>query len=90
MQKLNSELEKMLQVALHWTKGVSPYDQNLFKTFTEAFDTIKESDVCDLDKVIVDKRAKLNCLSIDPKAPQVIQSSKHDYILYCIIFLLNS
>jgi hypothetical protein len=69
---LELELKKTLEVALHWTKGVSPYDKNLFKPYNDAFDTIEESDVCDLDNVIIEKRAKLNCLCVDPKAPQVI------------------
>lgn len=69
----------MLEVALYWTKGVSPYDRNLFKPYKEAFDSIEEIDIGDLDKVIVEKRAKLNCLSINPKAPQVILCKQQLY-----------
>lgn len=37
----------------------------------DKFDAIEESDIEDLDVLIVEKKAKLNCLNIDPNAPQV-------------------
>lgn len=61
----------MLDVAVHWTNGLSPYDRTLFQTMIEKFDSIEQNDVDDLDVLIVEKKAKLNCLNIDPNAPQV-------------------
>jgi len=61
----------MLDVAIHWTNGVSPYDKTLFQPLLVKFDTIEQCDVDDLDELIVEKKAKLNCLNIDPNAPQV-------------------
>jgi len=61
----------MLDVAAHWTNGVSPYDRTLFQPLMEKFESIEQSDVDDLDVLIVEKKAKLNCLNIDPNAPQV-------------------
>jgi len=37
----------------------------------DKFDEIEESEIEDLDVLIVEKKAKLNCLNIDPNAPQV-------------------
>lgn len=61
----------MLDVASHWTNGVSPYDKTLFQPMIEKFKNIEQDDVDDLDVLIVEKKAKLNCLNIDPNAPQV-------------------
>lgn len=61
----------MLDVAIHWTNGVSPYDKTLFQPMIEKFKNIEQDDVDDLDVLIVEKKAKLNCLNIDPNAPQV-------------------
>jgi len=62
----------MLDVAIHWTNGVSPYDKTLFQPLIEKFESIEQNDIYDLDELIVEKKAKLNCLNIDPNAPQVI------------------
>jgi len=61
----------MLDVAVHWTNGVCPYDKIVFKPILEKFNSIEQNDVDDLDVLIVEKKAKLNCLNIDPNAPQV-------------------
>lgn len=61
----------MRNVAVHWTQGVSPYDKNLFQPFKEKFDSIEQDNIEDLDLLIVEKKAKLNCLNIDPQAPMV-------------------
>jgi len=61
----------MLDVAVHWTNGLSPYDKTLFQPMIEKFENIEQNDVDDLDVLIVEKKAKLNCLNIDPNAPQV-------------------
>jgi len=61
----------MLDIARHWTNGVSPYDKTLFQPMIEKFENIEQNDVDDLDVLIVEKKAKLNCLNIDPNAPQV-------------------
>lgn len=71
IQKLDSEFKKILEVALYWTKGVSPYDKNLFKPIKETFETVEQNDIDDLDLIIVEKKAKLNCLNIDKNSPQV-------------------
>lgn len=71
LQKLESEFKKMLDVAVHWTNGLSPYDRTLFQPMIEKFESIEQNDVDDLDVLIVEKKAKLNCLNIDPNAPQV-------------------
>lgn len=71
VQKLDSEFKKMLQVSLHWSRGISPYDKKLFAPIKENFDAIEQNDIEDLDLLIVEKKAKLNCLSIDPNAPRV-------------------
>ncbi|KAL4131729.1 hypothetical protein QTP88_009002 [Uroleucon formosanum] len=73
IQKLESEFKKMLDVAIHWTNGVSPYDKTLFQPMIEKFKNIEQDDVDDLDVLIVEKKAKLNCLNIDPNAPQLIK-----------------
>lgn len=61
----------MQEVALFWSKGVSPYDAKLFLPMKEKFEGIDADDVEELDVLIVEKKAKLNCLNIDPNAPQV-------------------
>lgn len=61
----------MKDVAVYWTQGVSPYDKKLFQSFKEKFDSIEQDDIEDLDLLIVEKKAKLNCLNIDPQAPKV-------------------
>lgn len=61
----------MQNVALHWTKNVTPYDKKLFIPIKKKFDAIEEIDVHELDGLIVEKKAKLNCINIDPNAPQV-------------------
>ncbi|XP_016657266.1 structural maintenance of chromosomes protein 5 [Acyrthosiphon pisum] len=76
IQKLESEFKKMLDVAVHWTNGVSPYDKTLFQSMIEKFANIEQNDVDDLDVLIVEKKAKLNCLNIDPNAPQLIKEYK--------------
>ncbi|XP_026817249.1 structural maintenance of chromosomes protein 5 [Rhopalosiphum maidis] len=76
IQKLDSEFKKMLDVAIHWSRGVSPYDKTLFQPFKEKFDDIEQSEVEDLDVLMVEKKAKLNCLNIDPNAPQLIKEYK--------------
>ncbi|XP_022172006.1 structural maintenance of chromosomes protein 5 isoform X2 [Myzus persicae] len=76
IQKLDSEFKKMLDVAVHWTNGVCPYDKILFPPILEKFNSIEQIDVDDLDVLIVEKKAKLNCLNIDPNAPQLIKEYK--------------
>lgn len=61
----------MLEVALYWSKGISPYDKTLFQPMKAKFDSLEIEDIDDLDGLIVEKKAKLNCLNIDPNAPQV-------------------
>jgi len=68
---LESEFKKIQDVAMHWTNGVSPYDKTLFQPMIDKFNSIEQSEVDDLDVLIVEKKAKLNCLNIDPNAPQV-------------------
>lgn len=68
---MESEFKKMKDVALCWSRGISPYDKKLFQPMKENFDGIEQFDIEDLDLLIVEKKAKLNCLNIDPNAPQV-------------------
>ena len=68
---MDSEFKKILDVAIHWSSGVSPYDKTLFQPIKEKFDRIEQTDIEDLDVLIVEIKAKLNCLNIDPNAPQV-------------------
>jgi len=68
---LDSEFKKIQDVAVYWSKGLSPYDKTLFQPMKNKFDEIEQSDIEDLDVLIVEKKAKLNCLNIDPNAPQV-------------------
>lgn len=68
---MDSEFKKIQDVAIHWSKGLSPYDKTLFQPMKDKFDEIEQSDIEDLDVLIVEKKAKLNCLNIDPNAPQV-------------------
>ncbi|VVC40914.1 Hypothetical protein CINCED_3A020659 [Cinara cedri] len=77
LRKLESEFKKMLDVALHWSQGVTPYDTALFEPFKEKFDSIEQNDISDLDELIVEMKAKLNCLNIDPNAPKIIQEYKN-------------
>lgn len=76
IQKLDSEFKKILDVAIHWSSGVSPYDKTLFQPIKEKFDRIEQTDIEDLDVLIVEIKAKLNCLNIDPNAPQLIKEYK--------------
>jgi len=64
-----------METALKLTKNVSPYDVEAFAPYKEKFQAIEQSSIDDLDLQIVEKKAKLNCLVIDPNAPKV----------YCII-----
>ncbi|XP_050443520.1 structural maintenance of chromosomes protein 5 [Adelges cooleyi] len=73
LQKLDSEFKKTSEVALYWSRGVSMYDKELFSQMTDKFSTIEQCDLDDLDELIVEKKAKLNCLNIDPNAPQLIK-----------------
>lgn len=50
---------------------MSPYDKTLFQPMIDKFNNIEQGEVDDLDVLIVEKKAKLNCLNIDPNAPQV-------------------
>jgi len=68
----------MLDVAIHWSRGVSPYDKTLFQPFKEKFDDIEQSEIEELDVLMVEKKAKLNCLNIDPNAPQVNREQKNN------------
>jgi len=63
----------MHDVAIFWSNGVSPYDKNVFQPMKEKFDNIEQTDVEELDVLIVEIKAKLNCLNIDPNAPQVFK-----------------
>ncbi|XP_050058944.1 structural maintenance of chromosomes protein 5 [Aphis gossypii] len=76
IQSLDSKFKKIHDVAVHWSKGLSPYDKTLFQPMKDKFDAIEESDIEDLDVLIVEKKAKLNCLNIDPNAPQLIKEYK--------------
>lgn len=76
IQSLDSEFKKIHDVAVHWSKGLSPYDKTLFQPMKDKFDEIEQSDIEDLDVLIVEKKAKLNCLNIDPNAPQLIKEYK--------------
>lgn len=68
---MDSEFKKILDVALHWSRGISPYDKQLFQSLKADFDTIKETELEEMDSLIVEKKAQLNCLNIDPNAPKV-------------------
>lgn len=89
---LNSEIKKMQDVALHWTKNVTPYDKKLFVPIKEKFDAIAENDIHELDGLIVEKKAKLNCINIDPNAPEVnciqILNFYWNKVIYIYIYLL--
>ncbi|XP_025193514.1 structural maintenance of chromosomes protein 5 [Melanaphis sacchari] len=76
IQKLESEFKKILDVALHWSRGLSPYDKTLFLTMKRKLDAIEQEDIDDLDELIVEKKAKLNCLHTDQNAPQLITEYK--------------
>lgn len=78
IQKLDSEIKQMTDIALYWTRGVSPYDKQLFSSLSDSFKKIEQRDVEDLDLLIVEKKAKLSCISTDPNAPEV----------YCIQMLI--
>lgn len=69
--KLESEFKIMLDEALKWSQGVSPYDKQLFAPLKEKFDNIDECELDELDELIVEMKAKLNCLNVDPSAPEV-------------------
>lgn len=71
MQQIESEFKKLLKVALHWSQGISPYDEQLFRSMKADFESIEQKEYEDLDVLIVEKKAKLNCLNIDPNAPKV-------------------
>jgi len=68
---LYSEFKIVLEVAMHWTKGISPYNGHSFQPMKIRFDKIPQNDIEEMDELIVDTKAKLNCLNIDPNAPQV-------------------
>lgn len=71
MQKLESEFKEMLEVALKWSQGVTPYDTILFEPLKKKFDSIEKNDIDELDELIIEMKAKLNCLNIDSNAPKV-------------------
>lgn len=62
----------MLDVAIHWSRGVSPYDKTLFQPFKEKFDDIEQSEIEELDVLMVEKKAKLNCLNIDRSGSVIV------------------
>lgn len=76
---LKSEFKKMQKIALHWTRGVSPYDTQLFKSFSEKFAKIEQNDIDDMDTYIIEIKSQLNILNVDPNAPWV-------YCIYMLTF----
>lgn len=71
LRDLDSRYNKSMETALKSTKNVSPYDVKAFAPYKERFRAIEQSSIDDLDLLIVEKKAKLNCLIIDPNAPKV-------------------
>lgn len=68
---LENTLKNIKKKALYWTQGISPYDKQIFEPLKEKFESIEENDVDDLDVLISEKKAQLNCLNVDPNALQV-------------------
>lgn len=78
---MKCELKKVQKDALHWTRGVSPYDKKLFQSMKTRFDSIEQNDILDLDELITEKKVKLNCLNVDPNATQVNYMQKLTFCL---------
>lgn len=79
MQALKSKFKYVQEIALSWTRGVSPYDIQLFAPLKEKFSKIDQNDIDELDTLIIEIKAQLNCLNVDPKAPKV-------YCIHMLIF----
>lgn len=77
LQKLESEFQMIKKSALHFTRGVSPYDKELFIPIKDSFDLLEQNSIEDLDELTIDLRAKLNALHIDPNAPQVFNDCEN-------------
>jgi len=81
VQGLQCEFNKIEETALYLTHGVSPYDKQLFEPLKEKFGKIDQEDVDDIDLLIVEIKAKLSCLNINPKAPRVMLL--HTHVIFC-------